>query len=211
MFGDLIHSDGSEKNKNIADRLKQRRAALLELIAQAHPDKKGSVVLFASIEQDHHDFLQESSFYYFSGISEAAAVLTCALNEPTVLYQPDFGSLRDKWIHSIDVINDDTKSLYAFDVLKKSGNLLTTYNVDPYFAAQDYQNVIEYLTKMVLQKQTIFTLYPSHSRAYASVKMILDRLALFVPNLMHHVVDISDLVAKLRRKKDMQEISYNRF
>ena len=36
--------------------------------------------------------------------------------------------------------------------------------------------------------------------------MILDRLALFVPNLMHHVVDISDLVAKLRRKKDMQEI-----
>ncbi len=206
MFGDLIHSESSEKNKNLADRLKQRRAALLELITQAYPDKKGSVVLFAPIELDYHDFLQESSFYYFSGINEAAVVLTCALHEPTVLYQPDFGALRDKWVHSVDVINDDTKSLYGLDVLKKSGNLLSSYNVDPYFAAQDYQNVVEYLTKMVMQKQTIFTLYPQHSRAYASVKVILDRLALFVPNLMQHVVDVSDLVAKLRRKKDMQEI-----
>lgn len=206
MFGDLIHSDSSEKNKNLAIRLKQRRAALLELITQAYPEKKGAVVLFAPVEQDYHDFLQDSSFYYFSGISEPAAVLTWALSEPTILYQPDFGILRDKWIHSVDVINDETKTLYGFDLLKKSGNLLATYNVDPYFSAQDYQHVIEYLTKMVMQKQTIFTLYPKHSRAYASVKMILDRLALFVPNLMHHVIDISDLVVKLRRKKDMQEI-----
>lgn len=206
MFGDLIHSDISNNNKNFADRFNKRRLALLELIAQRYPEKKGSVLLFAPIEQDYYDFLQDSSFYYFSGVSDPANVLSWSFDEPTILYQPDFGTLRNKWIHSVDVINDDTKILYGFDALKKTGNLLSTYNVDPYFALQDYQYLIELLTKMVVQKQTIFTLYPQHSRSYASVKMIIDRLALFVPGLMSHVVDVSDLVTTLRRKKDMAEV-----
>ncbi len=206
MFGDLIHATESEKSSNFTSSLKKRRIALMELIAQAYPDKQGSIFLFAPIELDFHDFLQDSSFYYFSGINDSASVLSWSFHESTVLYQPDFGILREKWIHSVDVINDQTKSLYAFDELKKSGKLLNSYNVDPYFAAQDYEYVIECLIKMVVQRQTIFTIYPQHSRMNASVKMILDRLAQFVPGLMAQVVDISDLVVKLRRKKDMSEI-----
>ena len=38
------------------------------------------------------------------------------------------------------------------------------------------------------------------------MKFIIDRLSLFIPNLMQHIVDVSPLVAKLRRKKDISEI-----
>lgn len=206
MFGDIISMITDNNVQNIAMRCKQRREALLDLIKKQYPDKSGTVFLLAPIEGDHQAFIQESSFYYFSGISEPATVISFAQNQPTVFYQPDFGSLRAKWIDSTYVINNQTKILYGIDELCFLGKQIAGYHVDPYFSQTDYQTLIEHLTDMVAQKKTIFTLYPTHSRMYASAKMVLDRLALFVPGLMHCVIDVSDLVAKLRKKKDMSEI-----
>jgi Xaa-Pro aminopeptidase len=195
---------GSGKNK--AERVLQRRKKLIELIGQHYPDKKGTVFLFAPIEHDHAVFLQESSFYYLTEISEPAAVMSFGFYDHTTLYQPNFGDLRAKWIQSVDVITDQTKILYGIDELKTSGAPLQAYVVDPYFSVADYQQVIQDLVQTIAQGKVIFTLYPQHSRAYAQLKFIIDRLALFIPNLMQHIVDISSLVAKLRRKKDISEI-----
>lgn len=206
MFGDIVSMITDDQVLDIANRCKNRRDALLDLIAQQYPDKSGTVLLLAPLEMGHYKFLQESSFYYFSGISEPAMALMFSKNQPTTLYQPDFGSLRAKWVHSVDVINEQTKVLYGIDELQSLGKPVAGYQVDPYFPALDYQNLIDHLSEMVINKKTIFTLYPVHSSSYGSVKMVLDRLALFVPNLMNHVVDVSNLVAKLRKKKDMAEI-----
>lgn len=208
MFGDLIQmvSDVQSGGINLADRMKQRRQKLIELIAQEHPDKKGTVFLFAPVELDHAPFVQDSSFFYMSGISEPAAVISFGFHEHTTLYEPFFGDLRQQWVQSVDILNAHSMILYGIDDLKHSGARLGSYTVDPYFSAADYQNVIEQLNQMIVRGQTIFTIYPVHTRAYASVRYILDRLALFVPNLMQHIVDISPLIAKLRRKKDMSEI-----
>ncbi|OGB86424.1 hypothetical protein A3J41_03555 [candidate division TM6 bacterium RIFCSPHIGHO2_12_FULL_38_8] len=192
--------------QDVASRLKQRRKSLLELIAQTYPEKSGMVLLLAPIEMEHYAFVQDSSFYYFSGISQPAMALSFAVNQPTILHMPHFADLREKWVDSVDVINEATKSLFGLDELCKLGAQVATYQIDPYFSESDYKNLIEYLRELVVQKKTIFTLYPQHVRAYASVKMIVDRLALFVPGLMHNVVDISPQVAQLRRKKDMSEI-----
>lgn len=208
MFGDLIQmvSDVQGGGVGLAERMKQRRQKLIELIAQQYPEKKGTVFLFAPVELDHAHFIQDSSFLYFSGISEPAATLSFGFGQPTTLYKPFFGDLRDQWVQSIDILNAQTVMLYGIDELQHSGARLGTYTVDPYFSPGDYQTVIEQLTSMIARGQTIFTIYPAHTRAYASVRSILDRLALFVPNLMAHVVDVSPLIAKLRRKKDMSEI-----
>lgn len=208
MFKDLISLVGEipQSEKNLNERVTSRRKKLIELIGQHYPDKKGAVFLFAPIEHDHATFTQESSFFYFSEISEPAAVLSFGFYDHTILYQPNFGDLRNKWVQAVDIINEQTKILYGIDELKHNGALLGTYTVDPYFFQTDYQQVIQDLMQTIAQGKVIFTLYPQHSRAYAQVKLIIDRLSLFIPNLMQHVVDISPLVAKLRRKKDISEI-----
>ncbi len=208
MFKDLISlvGDHPQSEKNLNERVTSRRKKLIELIGQHYPDKKGTVFLFAPIEHDHATFIQESSFFYFSEISEPAAVLSFGFYDHTTLYQPNFGDLRSKWVQAVDVINEQTKILYGIDELKHNGAVLNTYTVDPYFSQADYQQVVQNLMQTIAQGKVVFTLYPQHSRAYAQVKFILDRLSLFIPNLMQHVVDISPLVAKLRRKKDISEI-----
>lgn len=206
MFGDLIQIINDTKGINNAEILKNRRQKLIELIAEQYPDKQGTVVLFAPTELDHVSFLQDSSFFYFSGISEPATVLSFGFNQPTTLYTPNFGQIRNQWVQSVDVLNDQTVCLYGIDQLQQSGNLLQVYTVDPYFSAADYQFVIALLQQIIARGHTVFTLYPTHSRAYALVKHVVDRLAVFIPSLMHHVVDISPLVSQLRRKKDVSEI-----
>lgn len=202
MFQDLIAGD----EYLLASRCTKRRAALLKLIAEHHQDKQGSVFLFAPLEMDHQVFIQDSSFFYFTEIREPACVVTYSMQEPTVFYQPNFGSTRAQWMDIVDVVNDDTKALYGFDSVKFSGQPLAGYSMYPYFAPEAYQNVIDLLTMMVAKKQFIFTTYPTQPKVYAMVKMLIDRLALFVPGLLSQIVDISDLIAMLRRKKDMHEI-----
>ncbi len=208
MFKDLISlaSDIPQSEKNLQERVTSRRKKLIELIGQHYPDKKGTIFLFAPIEYDHAQFIQESSFFYFSEISEPAAVLSFGFYDPTRLYQPNFGDMRSKWVQSIDIINEQTKILYGIDDLQYNGTMLQNYTMDPYFSQADYQHVIQDLMQTIAQGNVIFTLYPQHSRAYAQIKFIIDRLSLFIPNLMQHIIDISSLVAKLRRKKDIYEI-----
>jgi Xaa-Pro aminopeptidase len=206
MFGDLMQMVGDHESKSMANRLQERRAALLELIAKEYPDKSGLVLFLAPVEGEHQAFIQDSSFYYFSGILEPATALIFGLSKPTVYFTPDFGDLREKWVHSVNVINAETKKLYAIDEICLSGKRVAGYQIDPYFSATDYQFLIDHCLDLISKKQMIFTLYPQHSLMYARVKMVLDRLAIFIPGLMQHVVDISALVAKLRRKKDMSEI-----
>ena len=208
MFKDFVSimGDMSSSQSDLKDRVTGRRKKLIELIGQHYPEKKGIVFLFAPVEQDHKAFTQESSFFYLTEISEPAAAISFGFHDHTTLYQPNFGELRNKWMQSIDVINEETKILYGIDELKHNGALLETYTVDPYFSLADYQQIIEDLKNLVAQGKTIFTLYPEHSRSYAQVKYIVDRLSLYVPNLLEHIIDISSLVSKLRRKKDIYEI-----
>lgn len=208
MFKDLVSLVGEipQSEKNLHQRVTSRRKKLIELLGQQYPDKKGTVFLFAPIEHDHATFVQDSSFFYFSEISEPAAVLSFGFYDHTTLYQPNFGDVRTKWVQSVDVINDQTKILYGIDELKHNGMMLSSYTVDPYFVQSDYQHVIQDIVQTIAQGKFIFTLYPQHSRAYAQVKFIIDRLSLFIPSLMQHIIDISPLVAQLRRKKDISEI-----
>ena len=54
-----------------------RRKDLVARIREAHPEQPGLIVLFAGFENELHRFLQESSFYYFTGLDEPALMLHC--------------------------------------------------------------------------------------------------------------------------------------
>lgn len=198
-----------DRNSNKQDdalRYRERRKKIWSLIEEEYPQKKGKVVLFSPIEYGAQSFLQDSSFYYFTGISEPSNVLIFDSVQGSVLYQPDFGELRSKWVSSVDVINQQTITLFGIDDLRPLGTKMADYQLFPYFSMEDYQEIVLLLRDMVAQKQSIFTLYPIDKYQYASVKYIIDRLQLYIPDLFHHIVDISPLVAQMRRKKDIAEV-----
>lgn len=203
MF-DILNKNSVSSDE--ASKYKARRKKLLTAIEEEYPQKKGKLILFAPVELDNQPFLQDSSFFYFTGISEPAVVLVSDAQEGTTLYVPHFGDVRSKWMHSQDIINEQTISLFGIDSLKMSGAPMTDYQMFPYFSAQDYSEIIVLLQEMMQQKQTVFTLYPSDKRSYVFVRQIVDRLLLFLPELAHYIVDISPLVGELRRKKEISEI-----
>lgn len=205
MLDNVLHMVTDEQI-SLASRLKNRKTNLLQLIVQQYPNKKGVVVLFAPTEPDHSVFLQDSSFFYFTNINEPACVLTFGYQHSTTLHMPNFGKIREQWVHIVENINEQTKSLWDLDHIALLGKPISGYSVAPYFPSADYQAVIDFLMGLIAQNQVIFTLYPSDVRAYASVKRVIDRLSLFIPNLMQHVIDVSELVTVLRRKKDLSEI-----
>lgn len=203
MF-DILEKSGTTPDK--ATVYKKRRKELLSLVEQAYPGKKGKIFLFASIEQGHGAFLQDSSYYYYTGISEPATAIVFDQVSGTHLYMPNFDGLREKWVHSVDVLNNDTISLFGIDALHNLGSAIQGYQVYPYFAQEDYQGIIDQLNDIIAQNQYVFTIYPQDKYQYVAVRQIIDRLQHFVPKLSEHLVDISPLVAQMRRKKEMGEI-----
>ncbi|MBI2352664.1 aminopeptidase P N-terminal domain-containing protein [Candidatus Dependentiae bacterium] len=207
MLNDIFSIiDNNENTKDASLKYRERRKRLWELVEEEYPEKDGKIVLFSPIESGMWPFVQESSFYYFTGLSQAANVLTVDKQQESILYQPDFGELREKWIGKIDLINEQTVSLFGIDKWCTLGLKMQDYQVYPYFSMDDYQEIIAVLKHMIAQKQTIFTLYPCDKYQYVSVKFILDRLTRAIPELMQYVIDISCLVARMRRKKDIAEI-----
>lgn len=206
MFDDMIELLADKQETSDGQRLAQRRKHLIELIAQHYPDKQGPIVLFAPLEMDAYRFVQDSSFLYFSGISEPAVVLSFGFHLPTVLYQPNFAQLRSTWVAPANVLSDATIGLYEIDELQLSGAQPASYSIDPFFTAAEYQHVIAMLQQAISKGQVIFTVYSTQSAIYMRMKYVIDRLAMFMPNLLQHVVDISPLVTQLRRKKDISEI-----
>lgn len=201
---EILHKNG--KMVDDVALYKNRRKKLLTALQEAYPARRGKIVLFAPIEQENQIFAQDSSFYYFSGIVEPAVVLSLDVNQETTLYVPNFAQERAKWMACEQDINEQTISLFGIDSLKMSGQVMSQYQVAPYFAAQDYSEVLAMLQEMLKQKLTIFTLYPSDNRSCAAVRQVIDRCIYFMPELAQAIVDISPLVANLRRKKEIAEI-----
>ena len=183
-----------------------RRKKLLKLIQEAYPQNIGKILLFSPLEIENQIFLQDSSFYYFTGILEPANVLSFDCVDGTTLYVPNFGDNRNKWVYSQNDINEKNISSFGIDSLKMSGDKIIDNQVFNYFSENDYCNIIELLKAMVVNKQTIFTLYPNDKRQYVFVRQVFDRLLLSVPQAREFIVDISSIVAELRRKKEISEI-----
>ena len=66
--------------------------------------------------------------------------------------------------------------------------------------------MLQFLQDRVTQKEVLFTLNPNNEHEYIEQRFVLERLNSFIPDLQSSIVDISDSVAQMRRKKDVHEI-----
>lgn len=198
---------GVSKAQNFDSR-KLRRKDLIAAIKEKFNVSNGLIVLFAGFENDRSVFRQESSFYYLSGITEPGTILVADLQGNTTLYIPNCGKERSRWMANSLEANIETAKRNGVDEIKYLGEKCAGYQINPFFHENEYAHFIDFLRKSVQNKMPIFTLYPNSTNQYFEQRFILERLKQFIPELNPNINDISDLVAILRRKKDMDEIEH---
>jgi Xaa-Pro aminopeptidase len=187
---------------------KERRSELISLVQQAHKEiKQGKILLFANFERDTYYFKQDSSFYYLTGIQEPAAVLCLDLEtESSTLFVPNFGKERAKWV--ADVIEPDKDKARSLDLdsIEYLGNPCHGYKCHPFFTHREYEHLLKLIQEWILQGQKIFTLNPTNASEYIEQHFVLGRMNEMIPDLKNSLVDISLIVAQMRRKKSKREI-----
>lgn len=184
---------------------KKRRDTLLSLVRAQYPGKQGSIILFAPCEDSTRPFVQDSNFYYLSGMVEPASVIMITDHEQ-IFYCPAYNGTRDQWIISDQACTQDYVQSVGFDRLANTGKEFFGIHVYPYADLAVYEHIIQQIKIMLAAGQTIFTVYPNNSYESYMTRMVIDRLSTVIPHLPKAIVDISPLVAQLRRIKDMAEI-----
>jgi Xaa-Pro aminopeptidase len=182
----------------------KRRKDLLDRIRVAHPNQNGLVVLFAGFESELHRFLQESSFYYFTGLKEAAVVLTIDMQGKTTLYVPNCLIERSKWVTLTLDTSPASAQKIGVDTITTLGQECPGYQMHPFFSKEEVAHLLDDMHATLKDDGKLFVLSPSHASGYVEQRVILQRLQQF--GLKQSTIDISPIVAHMRRAKDMQEM-----
>jgi Xaa-Pro aminopeptidase len=187
---------------------KERRNELISLVQQQHKDvSSGKILLFANFERDGYFYKQDSSFYYFTGLEEPAAVLCLDLaTSQSMLFVPNFGKERAKWV--AEAIEPDKEKAHAlgFDAIEYLGKPCVGYQCHPFFTQPEYENFLRLVQEWLSKGEKVFTLNPTNASEYIEQRFVLQRIASTIPTFEHSLINISGLVAQLRRKKSKGEI-----
>ncbi len=184
-----------------------RQKDLVEEIKMQYPDIDNGLILFISnFENERFRFWQESSFYYYTGITEAGTVFIQDMENHSKLYIPNCSVSRELWIHSPLELTKENINKHGIDQLEMLGEKCKGYQLFPFFKKDSYQNVINRVQELIKNGGTIFTLAPDNEYQYVEQRLVLKQLSSFIPNLEKSIVNISDIVASMRRTKDMHEI-----
>lgn len=188
----------------MADVHKLRMQNLIDDIKQAYPGKRGSVVLFAGFESDQYRFAQESSFYYLTQIHEPGVVLVIDPEGHKTLYVPNCLQERSKWVvHSLELTESCAHKIGVHEI-KTLGESMLGYQMSPFFDKKEYKHLLIDLEKKIENGEVLFALDPKASCGYIEQRCALARLVMF--GLKPEIVDISSIIAQMRRSKDMHEI-----
>jgi len=183
-----------------------RRKDLINYIKEEHADKQGIVALFADFETDRVRFRQESSFYYFTGVTEPGVVLTIDMDGKSTLYIPNCFKERAKWMDNVIEPTQEWAKKLGFDAIEILGDTCKGYQLHPFFDKKEYKTFLNVLDKVICSKAFIFTLSPSNSYEYVTQRNILHHLDTMVEGIISACIDVSPLVAEMRSRKDMHEI-----
>ena len=186
----------------------RRRQELLSALEHEYPDiEEGCVIIPAAFESNNIQFRQDSSFYYFTGIKEPACVLLIKKEGIATLYVPHYSDKRDIWVPSkLEELVEDPES-FNIETIEKLGDKIPGFQATAWMPQQAYAHLVKELSEILNSRAPIFAIMPANHDG-SDARIILERLTYFIPGLSGGLQDISSLVAKLRRTKDMGEIEF---
>jgi len=178
----------------------ERRKKLVEQVVKNFLDKKGSIILWANFETENGRFLQEATFFYFTGITEPGVALKIDLDGTSTLYIPDTSGRRKEWVAGSFEKDDESLQRAGVDVIEYLGEPLQGYVLSPLFAQRNYK----FLSDEVSKLPVLFTCHPRIGFNYVQQVGILNHLKSWIK--LPEVINISSVVAQMRRQKSKAEI-----
>ena len=183
---------------------KKRRKDLYDRVVGAYQPTNPLLVLFGNAEIENQRFIQDPTFYYYTGIETQGACLIIDAQGNQKLFVPKFPENKKMWEAEEEVSLASAQKM-GFSHLDVTGQTIKGFSISFRFSLQDYQNIIEILTTHGLGGGQIFTFLPD--KGIASLTYLMwDRLFYFAPSLCAFMSDMSEQIIAMRRKKDMYEI-----
>lgn len=172
---------------------KQRRKRLLEMIKVRYTIDQGVIVLFGGFENERTNFVQESSFYYLTGVTEPGAVLSMDLDGHDTIYVPQFGQKREQWVAC--TCKPGQEKQYEVKEIRYLGDSVSGYALTGGFKPEYYKELITDIQKIVSKKQTFFVLRSESNTS------LYERCGITTGT------DIAQVMHSMRRTKDQFEIA----
>lgn len=182
-----------------------RRNQLIKNVKQEFSSKKGIILLFANFEIEKYKFRQESTFYYFTGLEEPGVVLLIDFDKnQTFIYVPRYTESRQFWASSI-LFNVTEEIVHSWGItdIQYLGDACKGYSISSKCNKIEYTYFIDVLKEHVKKGHSIFTTYSWH---YFEQSLFIDRLIQIFPELKSNLIDISPIIADMRRTKSKLEI-----
>lgn len=182
-----------------------RRKELVARVKKQHNASNGYVLLIADFEGECKRFRQDPSFYYYTGIEEPACMLIIDIaSGKSTLYTPNFGDERKKWVTS--AAQPGNHAALGVDAIEYTGKPCVGYQCYPFFTDHEYAHVIEFFKHCLGTKVPVYSLSPNVAHSYIDQRFVLLRLDQMIPGFNKHIVDISGIVAAMRRNKSHREL-----
>ncbi len=184
---------------------RNRRELLISRIKQHMPAVSDGIVLLAgAFEQSLYRFRQESSLYYYTGLNEPAVVLALDFSGASTLYIPDFGNERGKWV-TLAISLDSNPADYGVDAIKPLGEPAQGYAYGPYFNKAGYAQLVRDLDARINASTVLFSLFNKESMLFEQ-QALIKSIQEVMTKQFAATHDMSSVVHRQRRSKDMQEI-----
>lgn len=177
----------------------QRRAKLWQSV-QERTGTPSTILIFAALEPSRVPFWQDSTFYYLTGIQEPGWVLCIDEQGTSHLYVPQTTIDRSVWLEVADHdVLDQVSGPYVWHAL---GEPEASYSLSWYAPQAAYAQLVTDLQHTVAQGVQVaginrpITLYQNQ---YEFLHKIADYAKIAVG-------DCSDIIGRMRRKKDDYEL-----
>ncbi|WP_322276468.1 aminopeptidase P N-terminal domain-containing protein, partial [Methylicorpusculum sp.] len=144
---------------------KSRRKELVDLIKQEHGSAQGGVLLWAGFEPAGHAFRQDSSFFYFTGITEPGLVLLIDLNGRTTLFVPQFQGDRSQWLKELISISH-APAQWGVESIEPLGDACPGYQLSPDADFHTFKNVHAAVQQIIDKNGKIFMPCPGNEYAF---------------------------------------------
>jgi len=165
---------------------------------------RDTIFLCAALESHSGRFVQDSTFYYFTGLVEPGAVLCIEGDGTERLFVPRYNGVRAQWV-SHEITSSDSPALYGFDAIAYQGDFVGGYSIYPFLNHNMYRDFITYVVDRVgLQGSLYVSGSLKWSGSYA--QQLMWYLSQQIHKFSDFLVDMSSVIAALRRKKDPYEV-----
>ena len=166
----------------------------------------GIILLIGAFDNGRYRFRQDSSFYYFSGITEPGSILIIDLcSQKTTLFIPQFEANRNQWVGKSIACSKEMAVALDIDCIEYLGKPYAGYTLVPNFCVDTYENVQKKIEACVNNKQTVYTLSYT-DQGDVEKKYFCEKLLQNGSNVYRK--DILDIVYDLRRSKEHIEIEH---